>query len=384
MALEYTSVQWNRQKRLYDFVLAFGVGSFLILFSAVTKVLFPLITDEILLIRAFGAAAFVLLHVILCIGPLCRLNQKFLPLLYNRRHAGVTMCLLGLVHAVLIVITYHAGGDLNPILSIFRGSPLVGSIAGVPFQPFGFFALAILTLMAATSHDFWLANLSAPVWQSLHMLVYIAYSLLVLHVTFGVLQGEGSPLYVVVVALGFVTVLGLHITAARREVALDRETPRSSRREEAHSKIGNGQSFDTSAAAEDKFIDACAVADIPENRARIVCLSGERVAIFKYDGKISAVSNVCQHQNGPLGEGKIVFGCITCPWHGYQYQPETGASPPPFVEKVPTFNVCVKDGRVLVHPKPNPAGTRAKPALIESSRRREEAEDSTTQSLPTA
>src|SRR6266567_251873 len=235
MGLEYTSVQWNRQKRFYDFALAGGVGSFLILFSVVTKVLFPLITDEILLIRAFGAVALVLLHIILCIGPLCRLNKKFLPLLYNRRHAGVTMCLLGLVHAVLIVITYHAGGDLNPILSIFRGSPLVGSIAGVPFQPFGFFALAILMLIAATSHDFWLANLSAPVWKSLHMLVYLAYGLLVMHVTFGVLQGEASPLYVVAVALGLVTVLGLHIKAARREVALDKpaELARSRRREEA-------------------------------------------------------------------------------------------------------------------------------------------------------
>jgi len=216
--------------------------------------------------------------------------------------------------------------------------------------------------MAATSHDFWLANLSAPVWKSLHMLVYVAYALLVLHVTFGVLQGEGSPLYVVAAALGLMTVLGLHITAARREVALDRETPRSSRREEAHSETRNSQSLVTSAATEDDFVNACAVADIPENRARIVCLSGERVAIFKYDGKISAVSNVCQHQNGPLGEGKIVFGCITCPWHGYQYQPDTGASPPPFVEKVPTFNVRVKSGRVFVHPIPNPAGTRAEPA----------------------
>src|SRR6267142_1496331 len=115
----------------------------------------------------------------------------------------------------------------------------------------------------------------------------------------------------------------------------------------------------------DGFVDACAVADIPENRACIVCLSGERVAIFKYDRKISAVSNVCQHQNGPLGEGKIVAGCITCPWHGYQYLPDTGASPPPFVEKVPTFNVRAANGRVFVHPKPNPAGTRAEPAAIE-------------------
>jgi len=341
MGVEYVSIQWNRQKKFYDAVLIGGVTAYLVIFGVLTKMLFPHVTDEIMLMRAFGTAAFLLLHIILCIGPLCRLNPKFLPMLYNRRHAGVTMFTLGLVHAALVVITYHAGGDTNPILSIFKGSPLSGSVSGMPFQPFGFFALIILFLMAATSHDFWLANLSAPVWKSLHMMVYVAYGLLVLHVTFGVLQGEGSPLYVVATALGLLTVLGLHITAARRETANDREMQ----------SVGS-----------DDFVDACAVADIPENRARIVCLSGERVAIFKYDGKISAVSNVCQHQDGPLGEGKIVFGCITCPWHGYQYQPDTGASPPPFVEKVPTFNLLVKNGRVFVHPKPNPAGTRAEPA----------------------
>jgi nitrite reductase/ring-hydroxylating ferredoxin subunit/DMSO/TMAO reductase YedYZ heme-binding membrane subunit len=368
MGVAYVSVQWNRQKKFYDAVLIGGVAAYLVLFAVLTKMLFPLVTDEIMLMRAFGTAAFLLLHVILCIGPLCRLNPHFLPLLYNRRHAGVTMFTLGIVHAALVVITYHAGGDTNPILSIFVSSPVSGSVGAMPFQPFGFFALIILFLMAATSHDFWLANLSAPVWKSLHMMVYVAYALLVLHVTFGVLQGEGSRLYVVAVALGLVTVLGLHITAARREVGADRETARGIRREDAHSSQSEiVESHVTSTALAEGYVDACAVADIPENRARIVCLSGDRVAIFKYDGKISAVSNVCQHQNGPLGEGKIVFGCITCPWHGYQYAPETGASPPPFVEKVPTFNVCVKDGRVYVYPKPNPAGTRAEPALIDAN-----------------
>jgi sulfoxide reductase heme-binding subunit YedZ len=365
MGVEYVSVQWNRQKKFYDTVLIGGVAAYLAIFGVLTRMLFPHVTDEIMLIRAFGTAAFILLHLILCIGPLCRLNPDFLPLLYNRRHAGVTMFALGLIHAALVVITYHAGGDTNPILSIFKGSPITGSVSGVPFQPFGFIALVILFLMAATSHDFWLANLSAPVWKSLHMMVYVAYALLVLHVGFGILQGEGSPLYVLAVAFGLVTVLGLHLTAAGREVAADRETDRISRGDEAHaSQFEKDQSVVSPAAATEGYVDACAVADIPENRARIVCLSGERVAIFKYDGKISVVSNVCQHQNGPLGEGKIVFGCITCPWHGYQYQPETGASPPPFAEKVPTFNVRVKNGRVFVHPKPNPAGTRAEPALL--------------------
>jgi len=344
MGLQYSAVQWNRQKRIYDSVLAVAVGTFLVLFGLFTEALFPYVTDEIMLIRAFGAAAFLLLHIILCIGPLCRLNRRFLPLLYNRRHAGVTMFLLGLVHAALVIITYHAGGDTNPIFSIFSGNPITVHIAGVPFQPFGFFALVILLLMAATSHDFWLTNLSAPVWKSLHMLVYVAYGLLVLHVTFGVLQAEVNPLYGVAVGVGLAAVLGLHVTAGFKETTTDR-----ARDAEAN---------------EDGFVDACAVVDITENRARVLCLAGERVAIFKFDGKVSAISNVCQHQNGPLGEGKVLDGCITCPWHGYQYLPETGASPPPFAEKVPTFNVRVKNGRVLVHPKPNTAGTRAEPARI--------------------
>jgi methionine sulfoxide reductase heme-binding subunit len=347
MSVAYQAVQWNRQKRIYDFVLLGGIATFLATFVATTKALFPLITDEILLIRALGVAAFVLLHVILCIGPLCRLNPLLLPLLYNRRHAGVTMAVLSLVHAALVIVTYHAGSDTNPLLSVFVSDQWRGSPLRIPFQPLGFIALVILLLMAATSHDFWLANLTAPVWKALHMLVYVAYGLLVLHVALGVLQAELSSFYIAATAAGLAVVLGLHLIAAFRERGPDRERTASD------------------AAAAERYVDVCAVADLREKRAHVVCVTGERVAVFCYDGKVSAVSNVCQHQNGPLGEGRIVDGCITCPWHGYQYMPETGASPPPFVEKVPTFNVKVKSGRVYIDPVPNPAGTRAVPGQIE-------------------
>src|SRR5690242_6965350 len=105
MAVNYISVQWNRQKRIYDSVLVGGVAAYLVLFGGSTKVLFPYVTDEIMLMRAFGTAAFLLLQIILCIGPLCRLSPRFLPLLYNRRHAGVTMFTLALIHAVLVIAT---------------------------------------------------------------------------------------------------------------------------------------------------------------------------------------------------------------------------------------------------------------------------------------
>ena len=115
MGVAYVSVQWNRQKKAYDAVLLGGVAVYLGVFGVLTETLFPHVTDEIMLMRAFGTAAFFLLHVILCIGPLCRLNPNFLPLLYNRRHAGVTMFTLALIHAALVITTYHAGSDTNPL-----------------------------------------------------------------------------------------------------------------------------------------------------------------------------------------------------------------------------------------------------------------------------
>ena len=69
MGVEYRAVQWNRQKRVYDLVLVGGVGLFLISFGVLSKILFAYVTDEIMLMRAFGTAAFLLLHIILCIGP---------------------------------------------------------------------------------------------------------------------------------------------------------------------------------------------------------------------------------------------------------------------------------------------------------------------------
>jgi nitrite reductase/ring-hydroxylating ferredoxin subunit len=201
--------------------------------------------------------------------------------------------------------------------------------------------------MAATSHDFWLHNLTAPVWKALHMSVYVAYTCIVLHVVFGVLQGETSRFLGWTLSGGVLAVFTLHARAARQEARGDRENRN---------------------ARKDGFVEVCGLSEIPEKRAVTTCLSGERVAVFRYGGRISAISNVCQHQNGPLGEGRIVNGCVVCPWHGYEYAPDTGASPPPFTEKVPTFDVRVVAGRVLVHPHPHAPGTRVEPAVLVTAR----------------
>jgi nitrite reductase/ring-hydroxylating ferredoxin subunit/DMSO/TMAO reductase YedYZ heme-binding membrane subunit len=344
MSVQYAAIGWNRQKRLYDTVLVVGVILYLGLFVGLGAILFPAATAETLLIRGLGTSAFLLLHIVLCIGPLCRLDQRFLPLLYNRRHLGVTTFLLGLAHGGFALFQFHALGNKNPLLSLLTSNRNFASIPDFPFQQLGLLALAILFPMAATSHDFWLRNLTPPIWKGLHMLVYVAYAALVAHVTLGALQSETSPVLAGILALGVTIVLALHLLAAFRERRID------SQRAPA---IPNG------------FVDAGPIASIAENCARVVSLSGERIAIFRYNGKVSALSNVCRHQNGPLGEGRIIDGCVTCPWHGYQYKPEDGRAPAPFTEKVATFPTRVLNGNVWINPRPNPPGTRVEPALVE-------------------
>jgi nitrite reductase/ring-hydroxylating ferredoxin subunit len=263
--------------------------------------------------------------------------------LYNRRHLGVVTFLLGAVHGIFAIIQFHSLGDKDPLVSLLTSNQNFGSLPDFPFQQLGFLALLILFVMAVTSHDFWLRNLTPPVWKSLHMLVYMAYALLIGHVTLGVLQSETSPVLALATGAGLVTVLSLHLAAGSRERTVDLKIL---------NPVGKG------------FVDACSVESIPERCAAVVSVSGERVAIFKFDGKISAISNVCRHQHGPLGEGKIIDGCVTCPWHGYQYLPETGASPPPFTEKVSTFYTQIVNGRVWIDPRPNPPGTRVEPSRI--------------------
>lgn len=334
MTNAYRAVQWNHHKRVYDALVAGGVLAFLVLFYVGGKLLFPepaAFSDEILLIRAFGTCAIVLLHLILVIGPLARLDARCAPLLYNRRHLGVAFFLVALVHA-LLVMGYYGGFGVQPAPeAVLAGYEPALRTGAMPFEVLGFFALLIFFLMAATSHDFWLANLGAGVWKTLHMLVYLAYGLVVAHVALGALQDQINPIYFLLLLLAVLAVSGLHVLASHRSAGTAAER-----------------------GADPEWLDAGRAESLQDGRGRVVRSPGnaERIAVFRQGEKFHAVSNVCAHQAGPLGEGRILDGCITCPWHGYQYRPQDGCSPPPYTEKVPTYAVRVRDGRIEVAAQP--------------------------------
>lgn len=346
MSASYKMVNWNRHKMVYDLVLGgvvLGALGVFMLGTAITHRGDHAVDPMVLMIRATALTAIVLLHVVLAIGPVARLTRWGSPLLYNRRHLGVTIFLLALMHAALVVLYYGSGGVGNPLLVVLLDEP---TILGVSFQMLGFGALVVLFLMASTSHDFWLANLSPKWWKMLHMLVYGAYAAVVGHVALGAIQGEPSVVGPIALGLGVVLLAGLHVAAGAQQRRVEAGQQRSGADEEGWVKVGR--------------IDEIA----PGGAVTIALATGERVAIFRNGDSISAIGAVCAHQGGPLGEGRIIDGCVTCPWHGYQYRPQDGRSPPPYTEKLATYRVRIEGQRIELQTQGNEPGTPVEPAQI--------------------
>ncbi|MEO0813478.1 MAG: Rieske (2Fe-2S) protein, partial [Myxococcota bacterium] len=152
-----------------------------------------------------------------------------------------------------------------------------------------------------------------------------------------------SPLAAGLVLFSAVWVGGLHCAAA----------------------LNDGGGVPEKSSDDTHWLDAGEPDSLSATRARRVDTpEGERIAIVRSGDSVSAIHGVCAHQGGPLYEGKVIDGCLTCPWHGWQYRPEDGQSPPPFTEKIPTYRMKLEGGRLWVDPTPLPAGTAVTPVRI--------------------
>jgi methionine sulfoxide reductase heme-binding subunit len=351
MSARYVTVQWTKRKIVYDVFLAIGVAAYLALFSIVGGAVRPDVSPAILDMRAWGSCAFVMFTLVSMIGPLARLDRRWNPLLYNRRHFGVASFLVAAVHAWKVMGFYHAFSDVPQLVSLFTNDAAF-TTASWPFPIFGAIALAILFFLAVSSHDFWQRFLGGKAWKWLHMSAYAAYALAVLHVAYGALQLETHWAYASFVGVAAAGVVTLHLIAALRSNRAD-------------AKPVTWVDHDG-----EKWIDAGSPERVPRDRAIPLCVPGaERIALVRHGDRVSAVHGVCAHQGGPLYEGKVIDGCLTCPWHGWQYRPADGQSPPPFVEKIATYRIRLsREGRLLVHPTALPPGTATESVTIEEPR----------------
>ena len=88
--------------------------------------------------------------------------------------------------------------------------------------------------------------------------------------------------------------------------------------------------------------------DLAAGSGMALDLSGKRLAIFNVDGDYCAIDDTCLHKGGPLGEGMLLDGIVTCPWHGWEYDVKTGVCQTNPQMKVTAYEVRVEGDDILV------------------------------------
>lgn len=96
------------------------------------------------------------------------------------------------------------------------------------------------------------------------------------------------------------------------------------------------------------WIDAANSDELPEGGAIEVLIDGTVVAVFRHEGNLFALDGMCAHQGGPIAKGRVENGCVTCPWHGWQYDLATGIQTMNQQPLMQTYDVRENNGRIEV------------------------------------
>ncbi len=346
---------------------------------------FPGVDPTTLLLRTAAISAFVLLHLVLLIGPWSWQSRFVMRLVKHRRHMGVTVFLLGLLHYALILRTYY-GGDVKSLLA---GGPVV--LLGYTAL-FIFFAMAVISRDHAQRHiseawwqrihvgwllgyaafvlvavsfqqrpyPAWIPVVAAGVvllgvflvrspwslrlfrpffgWKQLHRMVYAAYTALIIHVSLVAdTYGVDWVLPTVIGAAG--VVLASHVYGHVAKYCADRFA------RERVTKLGKEMALQGK-----RYVGIARVDEFVPGVGQKFFVEGRPLAVFRVGERYVAVSNTCLHQQGPLSRGWVdKEGFIVCPWHEWQYSTKDGCGPPQWrKECIPRYETEVKDGVVFV------------------------------------
>jgi nitrite reductase/ring-hydroxylating ferredoxin subunit len=97
-----------------------------------------------------------------------------------------------------------------------------------------------------------------------------------------------------------------------------------------------------------RFVKMATLDELPQGSAKEVEHEGRVYAIFNVGGLLLAIDGICPHQGGPLAEGAVEGTTVTCPWHGWQFDLQSGTMPSGSRIRQAVFEVKVEGQDVLV------------------------------------
>jgi nitrite reductase (NADH) small subunit len=86
----------------------------------------------------------------------------------------------------------------------------------------------------------------------------------------------------------------------------------------------------------------------PVDEAKEFPCGDKTVCIANVAGVYSAMDGECPHRGGPLGQGMVRLGRVVCPWHGWAWDPVTGAAEQDPKMKVASYPMRIEGGDVMI------------------------------------
>ena len=100
---------------------------------------------------------------------------------------------------------------------------------------------------------------------------------------------------------------------------------------------------------DEQWTDLGLVADLSQRPLQQVMVGRTAIALSFVDGRFAAISGVCNHVGGPLGDGRLDGEYIVCPWHNWKFHRATGLGEPGFeADVVPRYDLREEGGRLLI------------------------------------
>lgn len=96
------------------------------------------------------------------------------------------------------------------------------------------------------------------------------------------------------------------------------------------------------------WVEIGRVDDVPLYEGRRVTVDGRRIAVFRTDDGVHAVAADCPHAGGPLQDGLVADGCVTCPLHGWRFDLRTGAALAGGPLGLDVYEIAERDGALLL------------------------------------
>ena len=118
---------------------------------------------------------------------------------------------------------------------------------------------------------------------------------------------------------------------------------------------GEGVAVTTFEEGSTEWAEAMPEQELAEGRPACALVDEVPVLLFREGGEIHALANRCTHRGGPLHEGEVGDGRVTCPWHGSEFDLRTGSvEKGPASSPQPAYETRTRSGTIEVRQVTDP------------------------------